>query len=88
MGKKPSINRCLLHPLRNEEKFLVLGCHFNRTESPFIYNIEKNSFKKFQTNELQVDMYRSNDVVQLDDNSIFVRPFVKVGEAPENVKVL
>jgi hypothetical protein len=33
-------------------------------------------------------MYRSNDVVQIDDNSIYVRPFVKVGEAPENVKVL
>jgi hypothetical protein len=33
-------------------------------------------------------MYRSNDVVQFDDHSIYVRPFVKVGEAPENVKVL
>jgi hypothetical protein len=33
-------------------------------------------------------MYRSNDVVQLDDHSIFIRPFVKVGEPPENVKVL
>jgi len=42
MGKKPSINRCLLHPIKSEEKFLILGCHFGRTESPFIYNIEKN----------------------------------------------
>ena len=33
-------------------------------------------------------MYRSNDVVQFDENSLFVRPFVKVGEAPENVKCL
>lgn len=34
-------------------------------------------------------MYRSNDVVALGDNSsIFIRPFVKVGEPPENVKVL
>ena len=33
-------------------------------------------------------MYRSNDVVQLSDTSIFIRPFVKVGEPPENVKVL
>lgn len=32
-------------------------------------------------------MYRSNDVVQLDDHSVFIRPFVKVGEPPENVKV-
>ena len=33
-------------------------------------------------------MHRSNDVVALDDNCIFIRPFVKVGEPPENVKVL
>jgi hypothetical protein len=33
-------------------------------------------------------MYRSNDVVQMDDHSVFIRPFVKVGEPPENVKVL
>lgn len=33
-------------------------------------------------------MYRSNDIVQLDDHSVFIRPFVKVGEPPENVKVL
>lgn len=88
MGKKPSINRCLLHPLKAEDKFLVLGCHFNRTECPFIYHIDKNKFKRFQKNELQIDMYRSNDVVQFEDHTIYVRPFVKVGEAPENVKVL
>ena len=33
-------------------------------------------------------MYRSNDVVQFDNTSIFIRPFVKVGDQPENVKVL
>lgn len=33
-------------------------------------------------------MYRSNDVVQFDDTSLFIRPFVKVGEPAENVKVL
>lgn len=88
MGKKSSINRCLLHTI-HEDKFLVLGCHFGRTESPFTYHLDKNEFKKFQSNEIQIDMYRSNDVVALGDNSsIFIRPFVKVGEPPENVKVL
>jgi len=33
-------------------------------------------------------MYRSNDIVQLDPYSIFIRPFVKVGDSMENVKVL
>lgn len=33
-------------------------------------------------------MYRSNDVVQMDPYSIFIRPFVKVGDSLENVKVL
>jgi hypothetical protein len=66
----------------------VLGCHFGRTECPFTYHIEKNEFKKFQDSEVQIDMYRSNDIVQLDDHSIFIRPFVKVGEPPETVKVL
>jgi len=32
-------------------------------------------------------MYRSNDIVQFSKNSIFIRPFVKVGEKAENVKV-
>lgn len=46
MGKKSSINRCLLHQTC-EDKFLVLGCHFGRTECPFTYHIDKNEFKKF-----------------------------------------
>jgi hypothetical protein len=33
-------------------------------------------------------MYRSNDVVQFNDDAIFIRPFAKVGEAAENIKVL
>ena len=37
---------------------------------------------------MQIDMYRSNDVVQLNENAIFIRPFVKVGDPPENIKVL
>jgi hypothetical protein len=37
---------------------------------------------------MQIDMYRSNDVVQIKEDSIFIRPFVKVGDPPENVKVL
>ena len=32
-------------------------------------------------------MYRSNDIVQFDNNFIYVRPFVKVGEPAESVKV-
>ena len=32
-------------------------------------------------------MYRSNDIVQINPRSIFIRPFVKVGELPENVKI-
>ena len=32
-------------------------------------------------------MYRSNDVVQFDKNFIYIRPFVKVGEPSESVKV-
>lgn len=86
MGKKSSINRCLLHQTC-DDKFLVLGCHFGRTESPFTYDLEKNEFRKFQDTEVQLDMYRSNDVVAIDDYSIYIRPFVKVGEPPENVKV-
>ena len=97
MGKKQSINRCLLHPLwgyggdsnsDDDHTFLILGCHFGRTESPFVYNVEKNKFSKFQKNDMQIDMYRSNDVVQMRDDAIFIRPFVKVGDPPENIKVL
>lgn len=32
-------------------------------------------------------MYRSNDIVQLSTKSIFIRPFVKVGEKAKSVKV-
>ena len=32
-------------------------------------------------------MYRSNDVVRLAKGSIFVRPFVKVGEQADFIKV-
>ena len=32
-------------------------------------------------------MYRSNDVVQFDADHIYIRPFIKVGEAAEKVKV-
>ena len=87
IGKRQSINRCILHPMSSEE-FLVLGCHFGRSEHPFLYHTDKNSFTKFQSNELQLDLYRSNDVVNLDGHSIFIRPFVKVGDITENVKVL
>lgn len=32
-------------------------------------------------------MYRSNDIVQFDTDYIYIRPFIKVGEAAEKVKV-
>ena len=32
-------------------------------------------------------LYRSNDVVSLGKGSIFVRPFVKVGDSADTVKV-
>ena len=32
-------------------------------------------------------MYRSNDVVQFSDESIYIRPFVKVCEKAEKIKV-
>ena len=32
-------------------------------------------------------MYRSNDVIRFDSNFIYIRPFVKVGEPSESVKV-
>ena len=39
-GRKHTINRCLLHPLPSDDKsFLVLGCHFGRSEKPFVYDI-------------------------------------------------
>ena len=32
-------------------------------------------------------MYRSNDVYQRDRSSIYIRPFVKVGERADQIKV-
>ena len=32
-------------------------------------------------------MYKSNDVVQVSESFIYVRPFVKVGQPSEDVKV-
>ena len=32
-------------------------------------------------------MYRSNDIVRFDSSFIYIRPFVKVGEPSESVKV-
>jgi hypothetical protein len=91
MGRKATINRCLLYPLSPYplecDQFLVLGCHFGRSEAPFCYDTTKNKYLKFQKQELFIDMYRSNDVVQFDKSFIYLRPFVKVGEPSESVKV-
>jgi len=65
----------------------VLGCHFGRSEKPFTYNISKNKYSQFDKNDLFIDMYRSNDVVQMERESVFIRPFVKVGEKAQEVKV-
>ena len=91
MGRKATINRCLLYPLNPEplscDQFLVLGCHFGRSEAPFCYDTSMNKYIKFQKQDLFIDMYRSNDVVQFDRSYIYIRPFVKVGEPCESVKV-
>lgn len=91
MGRKPTINRCLLYPMSpyaNEcDKFLILGCHFGRSEAPFYYDTTKNNYVKFQQKDVFMDMYRSNDVVQFEKNSVYLRPFIKVGEPCESVKV-
>ena len=51
MGRKATINRCLLYPIRpyplDCDQFLVLGCHFGRSEAPFIYDTSKNKYLKF-----------------------------------------
>ena len=47
----------------------------------------KNRYEKHRDEDAAVDMYRSNDVVQFERSSIFVRPFVKVGEKADQVKV-
>ena len=74
-------------PYDDDGKFLVLGCHFGRSEKPFVYDITKNKYAQFQDKEIFVDMYRSNDVVQYGRGSIYIRPFVKVGEKADSVKV-
>lgn len=51
IGKKQSINRCILHAVSPQE-FIVFGCHFGRSEFPFVYHTDKNSFKKFQDSEI------------------------------------
>ena len=46
-GRKHTINRCLLHPLpgeHDESSFLVLGCHFGRSEKPFVYDTRRNMY--------------------------------------------
>ena len=52
MGRKATINRCLLYPIRPHplscDQFLVLGCHFGRSEAPFCYDTTKNKYVKFQ----------------------------------------
>jgi len=43
---------------------------------------------KSSNTEVKIDMYRSNDTMQLDDHSVFIWQFIKIGELSENVKVL
>ena len=71
----------------DQNKFLVLGCHFGRSEKPFTYEIAENKYTMYSSSEQFIDMYRSNDVVQLSRSSIYIRPFVKVGETAQNVRV-
>jgi hypothetical protein len=68
-------------------KFLVLGCHFGRSEKPFVYDILGNKYHQFSEKETFIDMYRSNDVVQFNKKGFYIRPFVKVGEKAKSVKV-
>ena len=35
-----------------------------------------------------MDLYRSNDYVQIHEDSVYLRPFVKVGETADDVKVI
>lgn len=66
----------------------MLGCYYNRDDFPFTYDLTKNRFDRFQDSEIAVDLYRSNDIAQLDSHSLFIRPFVKVDEPVKNAKVL
>jgi hypothetical protein len=57
-GRKHTINRCLLYGfdpkliedtrVEDEGKFLILGCHFGRSEKPFCYDIMANKYSKVQ----------------------------------------
>ena len=47
----------------DQNKFLVLGCHFGRSEKPFTYEIAENKYTMYSSSEQFIDMYRSNDVV-------------------------
>ena len=89
MGRKATINRCLLYPVvpSNDDAFIVLGCHFGRTEAPFLYDSKLNKYFPFSEESLELDMYRSNDTVQFEQEFIYLRPFIKVGEPAEAVKV-
>lgn len=93
IGRKATINRCLLYPLhpfldRSQcDKVLVLGCHFGRNEIPFCYDTKNNKYVQIQNSEINIDMYRSNDVVRFNPDSIYIRPFVKIGEPSESAKV-
>jgi hypothetical protein len=73
---------------RGNGKFLVLGCHFGRSETPFTFDPDSNKFSQFQEDEITIDLYRSNDFVQFSPGSIYIRPFLKIGEPDESVKVL
>ena len=66
---------------------MVLGCHFGRSEKPFVYDVMGNKYHQFSDKDIFIDMYRSNDVVQFNSKSIYIRPFVKVGEKAKSVKV-
>jgi hypothetical protein len=51
MGRKATINRCLLFPLTPEplrcDNFLVLECHFGRSKAPFCYDTSMNKYINF-----------------------------------------
>jgi hypothetical protein len=91
MGRNATINRCMLFSLDPSGlgygKFLVLGCHFIRNETPFTFDPDSNKFYQYQDGELSVDLYRSNDFVQFDPESIYIRPFLRIGEPDDHVKV-
>ena len=44
-------------------------------------------YEKFLSKELDIDLYRSNDIVQFEPNSIYIRPFVKIGE-PSDLAII